>query len=102
MTRRDEPSRRIDQPVAGFYALRLCKGGPQVCALIHHGAAGWSCSINNHATGFPNVDPWLVQDLWRIHSYGTIISHEAYLALSANPPASPDKKIDMNSEPPTF
>ena len=102
MTRRAEPPRRIDVPRAGFYQMRLTRKGPLVAARISHGRHGWSCSIGGQSTGFPNPDPFLVTDLWRVHSYGTLITEVAYLALASNPHPSPDRAIDLNQEKPAF
>ena len=62
--------RRTDQPVPGWYTLRLCRGGPPVGAEIIHDENGqWWCSIDDVLHG-PNADPFALEALASVHAYG--------------------------------
>jgi hypothetical protein len=102
MTRRAEPSRRVDEPVPGYYRMRLVRMGPWVPALIEHGPHGWRCSISGVSTGFPSQDPTQVTDLFKIALYGVVIKKDEYDKMMKNLHPSPRKSIKMSSEPPIF
>lgn len=62
--------RRTDQPEPGFYTLRLCRGGPPVGAQIVRDDQGlWYCMVDDVWQG-PATDPFTLQMLDQIHSYG--------------------------------
>lgn len=62
--------RRSDQPVPGYYTLKLCKGGPPVGAEIVHDEIGqWWAMIDDVLHG-PATDPFALEALATIHAYG--------------------------------
>lgn len=62
--------RQSDTPKAGFYLLRLTRGGPWVGASIAFNEAdGWSAMINGVNQG-PSKEPWLLPFVEQIHFYG--------------------------------
>lgn len=102
MNRRKEPSRAIAEPEPGFFSLRLVKGGPEVGARIHQGFGIWWASINGVMCGAAAADPVAAAGVFRVWTSGARIDRQAYDALIANPPASPDQKIDIKTLPLPF
>ncbi len=63
---------RIDTPMPGYYATRLCKGGPLVPAKITQDNWDLSCTINGRDTDPYEAWPWLA---------GTPISKEVFIEM---------------------
>lgn len=62
--------RRTDQPLPGYYTLRLCRGGPPVAAQIVRDDNGqWWAMVDDVWTG-PVEDPFTLEMIDQIHSYG--------------------------------
>ena len=62
--------RQSDKPRAGYYLIRLARGGPFVGASIAwHETDGWTCMVDGECQG-PSLDPWLLPFMETIHFYG--------------------------------
>jgi hypothetical protein len=62
-------TRRSDEPVPGFYVLRLVKGGPYVGGEIRFAEGQWSAMIDGDWDG-PSANPWILEKLTTLHHYG--------------------------------
>jgi hypothetical protein len=98
--RRGEPPRRIDQPAPGLFKLRLARGAPFVCAEIRYSMGFWSAAINGAPCGDRHPDPVHAAGVSRIWENGASITRAEYEALLANPPAAPDRRVDLGALPP--
>ncbi len=114
MNRRDEPSRRIDQPAPGLFLLRLVRHGPEVAARIAQDAAGlWWAEIDGKKQGAPDSDPGRapgVMQVWLSGRSCTDSEYQYHLKLSEwarhnapdAPAADPTKPIDVRRLPIPF
>lgn len=112
---RSQTPRRVDQPEAGHFKLRMVRGGPWVAAEIECDAQGvWSATIDGERqSGGAHTDPALAEGVFRIWHYGHAIdaSEHAYLVERArwarihapdSPEANPTLPIRVGSLPPAF
>lgn len=102
MTRRHEPSRRVDEPQAGYYRVRMIKGGPWVAAQVEQKLGIWSASINGVPCGAADFDPSRADGVFRVYLTGVSITKAEYDALVRSPPSSPRMPIDIGSIKPEF
>lgn len=102
-------SRRIDQPVPGYYLIRLIRHGPKVPAMLAYSEdEGWYAVINGKVVSNPPNFDWakayMVVNVW----LGQPIDQQEYDRLMAlrfqkqHPNSSPDKKIDLTKLPSIF
>lgn len=110
--RRDQQSRRVDQPEPGHFRIRLVKGGPWVAAEIRHVDGAWVALIDG-VPKTPHPDPAQAEDVFRVWHYGErILPHEhqyliefaAYVRVHIPdaPEANPTRPIAIGREPPPF
>jgi hypothetical protein len=113
MTRRDEPTRRVDLPEPGWFKLRLVKGGPYVPAMITREWGQWGAIIDGQPGNIFAPDPVLATDVFRIWHSGIRIEHAEYLHMLEvsrwakehapdDPAADPTKPISLNRRPSVF
>lgn len=104
--------RRVDQPRAGYFSLKLVKGGAPVAAAIVEDADGWHVVINGERRASAE-DPWQAPDMSRVWHYSREIDEAEYrfmLARAAHarehdpthPTANPEAPIDFNAIKPLF
>jgi len=101
------PPRPSDKPVAGFYLLRLVRGGPYVGASISHSEAeGWKVNIDGESQG-PSHEPWTLSFMERVAFYGrpsteAEVSYRVGVAKWAkiykpdHDAANPTRPLDLN------
>ncbi|MFA9204885.1 MAG: hypothetical protein ACEQSH_00355 [Bacteroidia bacterium] len=113
MSRRDEPSRRVDLPEPGWFKLRLVKGGPYVPAAITRDGGAWGAIINGIRSEPTDADPARATDVFRVWHSGMRIDAAEYrhmLAVSHwakdhapdDPAADPTKPIALARRPSVF
>lgn len=96
-----QPPRRIDQPEAGTFKLRLVRKGPWLAARITHAMGFWSASIEGLPCGPRHTDPFQADGVSRIWESGTRIEQAEYDALLRTPSATPKNlPIDLGALPP--
>ena len=112
--RHQQEPRRVDQPEAGYFRVRLVRGGPWVAAKIEQDAEGrWAASIDGQLQDPTNLDPALAKGVFQIWHYGTRIPEPEYewmLAVASHarihkpdaPEANPTRRINIAHEPPPF
>lgn len=104
--------RRVDTPSAGFFAIRLVKGGALVPAAIVQDAEGWHVVINGERHP-PDADPWHAFGMSKVWHYGREIDEAEYrfmLARAAHarehdpthPTANPEQPISLADMKPIF
>lgn len=110
--RRNQPTRRVDQPEPGYFCIRLVKGGPWVAAEIRHIDGAWLALIDG-VPKTPHPDPAQAEDVFRIWHYGERIpnyEHAFMVQWAAHvrvfqpdaPEANPTRPINVGREPPPF
>lgn len=98
--RHSQPARRIDQPEAGFFLLKLVRGGPRVAARIWHEGGEWWAEVagNSYAR---HADPFYAPFVMRIWHGGDFVERDVYFqAIGQSMP--PDERIDLNDIEPLF
>lgn len=97
------PSRVIDQPRAGFFLIKLVKGGPRVPARICVDFDQFWAEINGKAVGAATEDPLTADHVMRIWHYGVEIDEQEHRRLLARENApDPSTPIDLRRKPSLF
>lgn len=120
-----------DQPVAGFYKVRLVRGGPVVPVRIYWGRAiidgeeqdrgfDWRCEIDGRTDRWERDDdtdyrcrvplevdrawPWCAREPVTVAEYQFLVSHAAWAKehQPEHPKASPRKAVDFHTLPLRF
>ena len=76
----DSQRRESDNPMPGWYRLRLCKQGWPVPCLLTYSRDGWQATIDGEAQE-PHPDPWHAPGVADVHHYGQRISEAEYERL---------------------
>lgn len=109
----NDAPRDVSAPEAGFFELRLVRGGPRVPARItfHHGV--WGASINGEPCGGVHHDPAYADGVFRVWLGGRRVTQAEYeyrISLRTwavendhtHPAANPTKVIDLRTHEPLF
>lgn len=96
-------ARRIDQPRAGFFLVRLVKGGPRVPARIVEDFGLFSAEIDGKPCGAADSDPLKADGVMRVWHYGTEIERTEYRTLLGQPDRpDPRKPVNLAAMKPVF
>ncbi len=106
--RSHEPSREIAHPRAGFYRLRLVRGGWRVPARIVHGEDGLWMAVIDGVPSLPVLDPAECPAIEKIWTGGSVITETEFRYLEAlreackrwqpsHPAANPTRPINPMS-----
>ena len=110
MNRRHETARAVDQAEAGYFLLRLVKGGPLVAAQIIHEGGMWRAVIDG-VPQLPGAADWTraagVERIWiggtrctaAEYAYRLNLKSWATTAAPSHPAAQPDKSIQLTRQP---
>jgi hypothetical protein len=64
------PPRPSDKPVAGFYLVRMVRGGPYVGAAIRYSETdGWTVNLDGEVQG-PSHEPWSLSFMEKVAFWG--------------------------------
>ena len=96
------PARPVDNPRAGFFHVRMVKGGPCVPARICHDFGQFWAVINGVTVDGGGEDPILVKDVMRIWHYGVEIDEAEYERRLLMERLDPLKPIDLRNKPSLF
>ncbi len=96
---RGRPDRTINDPRAGYFTVKLVKGGPRVAARIHMDRGGFWAEIDGKRCGAMHEEPLQADGVMRIWLYGNEIDRAEYeqMLASTNRP-DPRKPINLRTQ----
>lgn len=95
--------RQVDQPRAGFFTLRLVRGGPRVPGRILVVDGVFSAVIDGAEFGASDTEPARADGVMRLWHYGLEIEQAEYDRLLVRPVRpDPTKRLDLARLPSLF
>ena len=97
-------TRQVDSPRAGFFSIKLVKGGVRVPGRIIHDFDLFQAELDGVLQGPPHEDPFKANGVSRLWEYGREITADEFALMTRQKAIRPDprKAVDLNKLPSIF